>query len=162
MEPWIIVTLTWLLLIAGLVGTLFPGIPGVVLVFGGILFYALFFGIQTVGLTTLVLFGVATICSLSFDALASMYGVARFGGSRVGVIGSALGGILGFIFLNLPGLFLGLFVGAVASERFLGGRDWRAALRIGVGSLVGFLVGSIVSFVLALVMVAVFAWKIWF
>lgn len=162
MEPWIIVTLTWLLIVAGLVGTILPGIPGVILVFGGILLYALFFGVHTVGLTTLVLLGVATICSLSFDALSSMYGAARFGGSRAGILGSALGGILGLVILNLPGLFLGVFMGAVLAERFFDGRDWRGALRVGLGSVIGFLAGSIVSLILGLMMVAVFVWKIWF
>lgn len=162
MEPWIIVSLSWLLIVAGLVGTILPGIPGVILVFGGILLYALFFGVQTVGLTTLVLLGVATICSLSFDALSSMYGAARFGGSRAGVIGSVLGGVLGLMVLNLPGLFLGIFAGAVLSERFFDDRDWQGAFKVGVGSVVGFLAGSLVSLALALLMVAVFVWKIWF
>ena len=100
MDPLFVTIIVWILIVAGLIGTVVPILPGTGLVFGGILLYALYFGIETVGLTTLVLFGVVTVLSFVLDLLASLYGASRFGASRSGVIGSAVGGIGGFLVLS--------------------------------------------------------------
>lgn len=155
-------SIVWILILVGLVGTIVPMLPGTGLVFGGILLYALYFGVDNVGLTTLVLFGVATALSFVIDLLASLYGAARFGASRSGIAGAAIGGILGLLVLNLPGLLLGVFVGAVFGEYFLAKKKGEEALRSGVGSVLGFLGGTILKFILALIMIIVFVVKIWF
>lgn len=162
MEPIIITALVWILIVVGLVGTIVPILPGMGLVFGGILLYALYFGVSTVGLTTLVLFGVATGLSFVIDLLSSLYGAARFGASRSGVIGSAFGGILGLMVLNVPGLLLGVFAGAVLGEYFLAKKNIDEALKAGVGSMLGFLGGTVIKLVFSLIMVTVFIVKIWF
>ncbi len=161
MESFVIVAIVWVLILIGLVGTILPGLPGVAFVFGGILLYGLYFGISTIGAQTLVYMGLATLCSFSFDFIASLYGAKRFGATRYGIIGSALGGLVGIVFLNIPGLFLGTFVGALAGEYLLARKSWQDGLRAGVGSVLGFLAGSIIKFVLAFVMIVIFILRIW-
>lgn len=161
MESIVIVTIVWLLIFVGLVGTILPGLPGVGLVFGGILLYALYFGVATVGMTTLILLGVVTVFSFIIDLLASLYGAKRFGASRSGIIGAFLGGVAGLIFLSLPGLFLGVFAGAVVGEYFLAKKSSEEALKAGLGSVLGFLGGTVLKLVLALIMVGVFVAKLW-
>lgn len=161
MESIVIVTIVWLLIFVGLVGTILPGLPGVGLVFGGILLYALYFGVATVGMTTLILLGVATVFSFIIDLLASLYGAKRFGASRSGIIGALLGGVAGLIFLSLPGLFLGVFAGAVTGEYFLAKKSSEESLKAGLGSVLGFLGGAVLKLILALVMVGVFVAKLW-
>lgn len=162
MDPVFVTLIVWVLIVVGLIGTVVPILPGTGLVFGGILLYALYFGIETVGLTTLVLFGVATVLSFVLDLLASLYGAKRFGASRSGVIGSAVGGIGGFLILNLPGLIFGVFVGAVIGEYFLAKKNIDEALKAGAGSILGFFGGVVLKLILALVMTIVFMFKIWF
>lgn len=157
-----VVIAVWLLIFVGLLGTIIPILPGVVLVFGGILLYALYFGVETVGMTTLILLGVATALSFVIDLLASLYGAARFGATRFGILGSTVGGLLGLVFLSLPGLFLGVFLGAVAGEYFWGKKKPEEALRAGIGSILGFLGGTVLKFFLAIVMVITFIIKVWF
>lgn len=158
----LLLSLIWVMLLLGLLGTVLPAVPGVVLVFAGILLYVFSFGVESIGLTTLVFMGIATLCSLGFDTLASMYGTARFGGSRFGILGSITGGILGLTLLSLPGLFIGLFAGALVAERVFGKRTFIDATRIGLGSVLGFLAGSLFSFLVALAMIGVFAFRVWF
>lgn len=162
MDPLFVTVVVWILIFVGLVGTVVPILPGTGLVFGGILLYAFYFGIETVGLTTLVLFGVATVLSFVLDLLASLYGASRFGASRSGVIGSAVGGIIGFLILNLPGLLFGVFFGAVIGEYFLAKKKIDEALKAGAGSVLGFFGGVVLKLILALMMTVVFMFKIWF
>lgn len=162
MDPLFVTIIVWILIVAGLIGTVVPILPGTGLVFGGILLYALYFGIETVGLTTLVLFGVVTVLSFVLDLLASLYGASRFGASRSGVIGSAVGGIGGFLVLNLPGLIFGVFAGAVIGEYFLAKKNIDEALKAGAGSVLGFFGGVVLKLILALIMTIVFMFKIWF
>ncbi len=162
MESTVIVAIVWILIFLGLIGTIVPGLPGVGFIFGGILLYALFFGIETVGMTALIFLGIVTLASFLLDFLASLYGAKRFGASRYGVMGSALGGIVGLIFLSLPGLFLGVFGGAVIGEYGFGKKTSYEALRVGVGSILGFLAGTLIKVVLAFIMIGVFVAKIWF
>ncbi len=152
----------WLLIFTGLVGTIVPMLPGVGLVFFGILLHALYFGVETVGMTTLILLGIVTALSFVFDLLASLYGAARFGASRRGVVSSVVGGVVGFVVFNIPGLFLGLFIGAIVGELFLAQKSFSQAFTVGMGSVLGFLGGAIIKLLLALIMVIVFAAKIWF
>ncbi len=157
-----VIVIVWLLIFVGLVGTIVPILPGMVLVFGGILLYALYFGVATVGLTTLTLLGVALALSFVIDILASLYGAKRFGATRYGIWGSTLGGLLGLLLLSLPGLFVGIFLGAVLGEYFWGKKKLEEALHAGIGSILGFLGGTVLKFLLAIAMVIVFVVKVWF
>ena len=162
MESMAILVIVWVLIFVGLAGTILPGLPGTGLVFGGILLYALYFGVETIGMTTLILLGAVTLFSLAIDLLASLYGASRFGATRPGIIGSAIGGIVGLFLLSLPGLFIGVFVGAVVGEYLWAKKPFAQALKAGVGSALGFLAGSVIKCFLSLVMVIVFIIKIWF
>lgn len=162
MEPIVIAVVAWVLIFTGLVGTILPVLPGTGLVFGGILLYALYFGVGTVGLTTLIIFGIVTAVSFVIDLLASLYGAARFGATRSGLIGAVVGGLVGLLLLSLPGLFLGVFAGAVVGEFFLAKKNLNESLKAGVGSILGFLAGSVIKFILSLIMVIVFVVKVWF
>jgi uncharacterized protein YqgC (DUF456 family) len=160
MEPIIVSVIVWAIILVGLVGTVVPVLPGVGLIFGGILLHALYFGIDEVGMTTLIALGVVAVLSVAFDFLASAYGASRFGSTKWGVWGSVVGGILGIILLNLPGLILGVFLGAVAGEMIFAKRDMHQSLRVGWGSVLGFFAGSILKFILGLLMIIVFLVKI--
>lgn len=153
---------TWVLIFVGLIGTIVPVLPGVGLVFGGILLYALYFGVATVGMTTLVFLGLMAGLSFVLDLLASLYGAKRFGATHFGIWGSIIGGLVGLAILSLPGLFIGLFLGAVAGEYFFGKKKADQALQAGIGSILGFLAGTVLKLILAVVMVLVFIVKVWF
>ena len=162
MESTVIILISWLLIFVGLVGTILPGLPGIGLVFGGILLYSFFFGVQVVGMTTLILLGAVTLFSFVIDFLAGLYGAKRYGASRPGIIGSAIGGLIGLVVLNLPGLFLGVFGGAVLGEYLIAKKSWEQAFKVGGGSILGFLAGTLIKLVIGFIMVGVFIAKVWF
>ncbi len=72
-------------------------------------------------------------------------GNRRFGGSRWGTVGSALGVVAGLFFAPW-GIILGPFLGAVIGE-LLSGTAAQLALKAGFGSFIGFLVGTVAKLI---------------
>jgi hypothetical protein len=157
-------TVLWVLAVSlmavGLAGTLLPMLPGVPLVLLGIVLAAWIDGFARVGPWTLLLLGVLTLLSFVIEYVASAVGAKRAGASRQAVIGAAVGTLAG-LFLGLPGLVLGPFVGAAAGELLAQGSASRA-VGVGVGAWIGFVIGSIAKLAIAFTMIGVFvaAWLI--
>ncbi len=156
---WTIVTL--LIMAAGLVGTVLPVIPGILLIYAGYLLYGFATGWQAYGLAAIVCWSVATGLVLLLDFYGGAIGAKRYGASPFGAWGSLIGCLLGTLAAGLPGLILGPFVGAAAGE-LLRGRSHREALRSGWGAFIGFMVGSVIMIALGVVMIGTFIWWVLF
>ena len=148
--------LTGIFFLAGLLGSVVPSVPGPPLVFLGALFYSLFHGFVPVGWLVLLVLAVIAALSQVLDYVASAYGAKKFGGSRWGIWGSILGGLIGFLVFSIPGMIIGLFGGAFLLEWWKGNRDLPAALKVGGGSLLGFLGGTLMKVILSLLMIGIF------
>ncbi len=155
MDPTVLWIIAIALMVVGLVGTVLPGLPGVVAIFGGMLLAAWIDSFEKIGVATLVLLGVLTALAFVIDIVASLLGAKRVGASKQALIGAALGAIVG-LFFGLPGLLLGPFVGAVAGE-YLARQQLDQAARVGVGTWLGLLVGVIAKLALAFTMLGIFA-----
>ena len=144
-----------LLVVAGLAGILLPAIPGTVLIFAGLLLGAWADQFARVGVSTLVLIGVIGAATYFVDMAASALGVKRLGASPRAMIGATLGTIAG-LFLGLPGIILGPFVGAVIGE-LTTHRDLARAGKAGIAAWIGFAIGIAVKVGMAFLMIAIFA-----
>ena len=103
------------LVLIGLIGTVLPALPGLPLVFLGMLVAAWVGDFQQVGIPMLVLLGILTLVSLAVDFWATALGAKRVGASRKAIIGAMLGTFVG-LFFGPVGLLLGPFLGALAGE----------------------------------------------
>jgi len=139
----------------GIAGSVLPALPGVPMVFAGLWLAAWAGGYERVGVLTLVLLGLLTALSFVIDFVATALGAKRVGATRLAVIGAALG-TLGGVFLGLPGLLLGPFVGAVAGELMSHGKVQQAT-RAGVATWMGLLFGTLAKLALIFTMLGVFA-----
>jgi uncharacterized protein YqgC (DUF456 family) len=154
--------LLWLLagvLIAlGLAGLILPVLPGIPLMYAGLVLLAWAGDFVQVGWVTLTLLGALTLLSYGLDFLATALGAKRFGASSRAVAGAALGAVAG-LFFGLPGILLGPFVGAVLGE-FSRKATLRDATRAGMGATLGLLFGALLKLALAFTMLGVFvlAW----
>lgn len=147
-------TLSALLILAGLLGTVLPVLPGVVLVFLGIWLGAWIGDYQQVsGLTVAVLAGL-TLLAWALDYVAALLGARGAGASRQALVGAALGTVAG-IFMGLVGVLFMPFVGAVAGE-YLARGSRRDSLKVGLATWVGLIVGLVAKVVIACVMVGIF------
>lgn len=148
-----------LLIVAGLVGTLLPVVPGAPLVFFGLWLIALSDHYQHVGWPTLTLLAAVVLVTVIVDFVASALGAKKVGASRQAVTGALLGSVIG-VFFGIPGLLLGPFVGAVVGELMAQARVERATM-VGVATWLGLLAGSIAKLALCLTMLLIFAFA-WF
>jgi len=146
----VVLGLALLVLLAGLVGTLLPVVPGLPLMWLALLGHGWFTDWTAYGFPGLLVTGLLVLLSLVVDQAAAVIGAKKYGATRAGLFGSVAGGLLGLIFFSLPGLVLGVFFGALALEVLISRRDLRSAFQAGFGALLGFLAGSLFKFMLGL------------
>lgn len=154
MQPLLLYLLAGVLVIVGLAGTILPVIPGALLVFGGLFLAAWADGFAHVGWIPLTLIGTLGLLSWVADFVASLLGAKRVGASPLALLGATIGGIAG-IFLGIPGLILGPFIGAVAGELLARG-GLRKAGKVGLGTWLGLLAAAVAKVALAFMMIATF------
>jgi hypothetical protein len=154
MQPALYYVLAALLVVAGLVGTILPVLPGALLVFGGLFLAAWADGFARVGTVGLGIIAALGLLALAVDFAASVLGAKRVGASPQALAGAALGGLVG-LFLGIPGLILGPFLGAVAGE-LLARRGLLQAGKVGLGTWLGLLFAAVAKLALAFLMVATF------
>ena len=152
--------LATILVAVGLLGTVLPVLPGLPLVFGGMLLAAWAGGFEQIGLVTIVVLGLLTLLSLGIDFWATAVGAKRVGASRKAIAGAVIGTVAGLFFGPL-GIFVGPFAGALAGElahrRSLGQRDLGDAAKIGFGTWLGIVFGVVLKLTLAFAMIGLFA-----
>ncbi len=151
--------LAGVLILLGVAGTVLPALPGLPLVFIGMLLAAWAGEFQQVGVVVVVILALLTALSLVVDFLATLLGAKRVGASRLALVGAFVGTIVGLAF-GIVGLFAGPFVGALVGE-LIHGRQIGAATRVGIGTWIGILVGTVLKLGLAFAMLGLFAFSLW-
>jgi uncharacterized protein YqgC (DUF456 family) len=148
------------LVLVGIAGVILPALPGLPLVFAGMLLAAWAGDFQEISWITLVVLGLLTVLSLAVDFFATMMGAKRVGASRKALLGAVVGTFAG-LFLGGPiGLFAGPFIGALLGELWHG-RELGKATKVGLGTWLGILLGTVLKLGLAFAMLGLFAFA-WF
>lgn len=151
-------TLLWVLavvlIVVGVAGVVLPALPGVMLVFAGILLAAWIDGFTLISVWTVAVLGVLAAIAFVIDYVASTVAARRAGASKEGLIGAALGTVLG-IFTGFIGLIFMPLLGAAIGE-FVARRDALRAGQIGVATWLGLLVATVLKLAIAFTMIGVF------
>jgi len=149
------------LVIVGLAGIVLPALPGLPLVFCGMLLAAWTDGFQRVEWWWLAILGVLTLLSMAIDFWATAVGAKRVGASRKALLGAVIGTFVG-LFFGPIGLFAGPFLGALLGELWHGRRfdtgSVGQATKVGFGTWMGLVFGIVLKLALACTMLALFAW----
>lgn len=145
-------------IVAGFIGTLFPVLPGTILILCGFLVYGLITGFDTLSFRFFIGQGVLVGLSYLIDFLATALGVKMYGGSKAAAWGAVLGSLLIFVIGPL-GILIGPLLGAIAGELIMG-QEVRQAMHSGFGSFLGFIGGSLAKVVISCIMVAWFVARI--
>lgn len=146
-----------LIIIGGMIGTVVPALPGVPMIFAGLLLAAWSNDFETIGWGTLAVLAVLTVIAVLIDYLAAAFGAKRLGASPRAFWGATLGAIVG-MFFGLPGIILGPFVGAVSVE-LSAGLGARQAGRSGYGVWLGLVLGTAAKLSIAFLMLGIFLTK---
>ena len=152
-----LLVLAIILVVVGLAGTVLPALPGVPLIFGGLLLVAYLDGFNKVGVFTLVILGVLAVIAFAVDYVAAMMGAKRAGASRLAVIGATLGTV-GGLFFGLVGIIIGPFAGAAVGE-FIARKDALQAGKVGFATWLGIVIGTAAKLGIAFLMIGIFVLK---
>ena len=143
------------MIVAGVVGTVLPALPGAALVFAGVLLAAWIDDFTRISGWVVAIMAALTAIAFAADLIAGMLGARKVGASRLALVGAAVGTIAG-VFTGLVGLVFLPLAGAAAGE-YLARRDLGRAGRVGVATWIGLLVGTAVKVAVVATMVGVFA-----
>lgn len=148
----------WIVAVAmmavGLAGTVLPALPGVTLVFGGILLAAWIDHFARIPVWLVVVFGVLTAIAWVVDYAAAAAGAKKAGASRLAIVGAIVGTVLGIV-TGLWGLIFMPLLGAAIGE-YIAQRDLRRAGTVGVATWLGLLAGTVAKIAIALGMIGAF------
>ncbi|HNY50140.1 MAG TPA: DUF456 domain-containing protein [Smithella sp.] len=148
---WIIAVL---LILIGFAGAILPALPGVPLIFIGILLAAWINNFQLISVFTIMVMAVLMAVAVIIDYVAAALSAQKAGATRLGIIGAAIGTIAG-IFSGLWGLLFMPFAGAAIGE-LLAHRDLFRAGKVGAATWFGLIVAIVVKLAVAFTMVGVF------
>lgn len=146
----ILIIIGILLILAGIIGCIIPGVPGPPIAYMALLIQNLK---DENPFTTkfLIIWLIITISVSILDYLVPAIGTKKFGGTKRGVWGSIIGLFIGIFFFPPIGLIIGPFLGAFIGE-LTGGKETDIALKAGFGSFIGFLFGVTLKLVVTALM----------
>jgi len=148
---WIIALL---MILVGVAGTLLPSLPGVPMIFGGVLLAAWIDDFQRISVFTVIVMAIFAVLGIVIDFAAAAVSARRVGASRQGIIGAAIGTLAG-IFSGLWGLLFMPLAGAAVGE-FIAHKDMFRAGKIGAATWFGLLLATAVKLAIAFTMVGAF------
>lgn len=146
------------LIVLGVVGTVLPLLPGVGLVFAGILLAAWIDDFTRIPAWLVIVLGGMTAVAWLVEYVAGVAGAKRAGASKQAIVGAMLGTIAG-IFSGFWGLLFMPLVGAAIGE-LIAQRDVRRAGKVGLATWIGFLFGTAAKVAIVFAMVGIFVFAL--
>ena len=127
--------------LVGIVGCLIPAVPGPLIGFVSLLVISFAKDWAPFSEQFLIIMGVLTLLVSFADNVLPVGGARKYGASKLGVLGAALGMVAGIFFVPPFGVFIGAFFGAVLGE-LLSHKEGKEAFRAGWGVFVGIMVAT--------------------
>ncbi len=153
-----LITIGALFILAGIIGSFLPVIPGPPLGYVGLLFLQ-FTESYGFSISFLAVWGLIVVVVVTLENILPAVGTSRYGGTRYGILGSMIGIVAGLFFPPF-GIIIGPLIGAFLGE-LLAGQKSDAAMRSAIGSFVGFVVGTLLKVIVSLMLAYYFVTNIW-
>ena len=160
----IVLAFTILIMLAGVIGSLLPVIPGNVLMGLAIFGFAYWDQFQSLSLPVTIVLLVISLFGATAEIWMPLLGAKSSGASgwaiAAGILGATIGFILGAFFLGIGGLIGGLigYFSGIAIVEYARMRDTWKAVKAGLGGVIGWGVTTIIQFCTSLVVFALFVW----
>ncbi len=148
------------LFVLSFIGLIYPVLPASLFLIAGFLVYGWLFSFDSLGLWFWIIQGILILLLFATDYASNYFGVKKRGGSKHAIWGSTIGIIVGPFIIPIIGILIGPFVGAIVGEWIHQKGDLKQAVRVGIGSLLGFIGGGAVKFIIQSGMVIYFLMKV--
>jgi len=151
----IIIILSILLIIFGFIGVLLPFVPGITLMFIGILLYAVNDHFLHITQNHILIFAILTIVSIIIDYLSGIISAKLSKASKYGLIGAVVGSLLGLLIFGFLGIIIGPAVGVFIFE-YLAFKSLKGSSDKAIKTLIGSLISLIINFAIAVFIIIFF------
>ncbi len=143
-----------ILVVIGFAGLVLPALPGIILIFSGLVVAAWAEHFVYVGWKTITVLALLAFFAWLIDLISGVLGAKKFGASSYALIGASIGAVCG-IFFGIPGIVAGPFFGALLGE-LIARRDLKDAGLAAIGTWLGLLAGSAIKIAIAFTMLGLF------
>ncbi|MDR1941540.1 MAG: DUF456 domain-containing protein [Endomicrobium sp.] len=126
-------------MLASFIGCILPVLPGPPLALLSLILIKLTSLGNALSWAWIGAFAAAVLFVTACDYFVPAWGAKKFGGSKAGIWGAAIGMVAGLFFLP-AGIILGPFLGALAGE-LISGASSKKSLKAAFGTFIGFLAG---------------------
>ena len=150
--------LAGVLLLAGLVGTVLPVLPGPPIAWAGLL-AAHFSSYSQIEIWILIATGIAAVFVTVIDNIFPSVMTKKAGGSKAATLGCTIGLIVSFFLGPIFILFVP-FAGAFIGEMIHDSSDAKRALKAAFGAFKGFLLGTGLKIICVMCFIWLFLWSI--
>jgi len=154
------ISLGALFILLGIVGSFIPIIPGPLTGWLGLLILSFAPSINLEKRFLLFYFCIALTIFI-LDNIIPILGAKKFGGGRGSTLGSAIGLIVGILFLGPFGILLGPFFGAFLGELVVNIDNKKGAFGAAIGALIGFFTGVFLKLIIGLAFAFIYFQTLW-
>ncbi|MEH7109615.1 MULTISPECIES: DUF456 domain-containing protein [Bacillaceae] len=149
----------WIIIIAcfvfSFVGLIYPIIPSVLLIWGGVILYHFGINPDEVSWITWTMLGLLTIVLFLADYLANLHFVDKAGGSIWGKRAATIGLIVGGFVIPPFGIIIVPFALVLLAE-IVQKKSFLESVKVAFAVLIAFLSGTVAKVLIQLIMIAVF------
>jgi uncharacterized protein len=135
---------------------IYPILPSVVFLIGSFILYGVFFSFEPFSWLFWTVQLLFVILLFGADYMANLIGVKKFGGTKAGIWGSTIGLLVGPFVIPVIGILIGPFIGAIIGEWVVHRSNLKTAVKVGVGSVVGFISSVVTKGIIQIVMAVYF------
>ncbi len=155
MQEGLIILVCIILLLLGIVGTILPVLPGLLLSLCGLLIYK--FGTNSeLSMVYIWIFAGLTLLSVFLNYIIPAKTNRKYGGTKWGSIGSIVGTFAGMFLIPIPfGFLIGMFLGVFIGELLHDASDSKKAFNSMKGAFIGFVLGTGFNFLVGSAMLLV-------
>ena len=130
-----------ILILAGILGSLLPILPGLPVSFLGLLIFAIYTKFADISGLAVAVFAILIAVTMVLDVMAPAWAAKQHKASGFGVAGAMIGAFFGIFILGPIGILVGPFLGAYIGELANGGNK-EHAFKSAYGALVGLVIGT--------------------
>lgn len=145
-------------MVIGIIGSFLPILPGPFTSWVGLLILH-FTSVVPMNKSFLIITLSVALAILVLDYIIPVIGTKRFGGSKLGIIGTSIGLIVGLIAPIPGGIIIGPFLGALIGE-LLNKSNFKNALKAAFGSFLGFITSTFLKFIVSIIYFGFFIIKL--
>ena len=142
----------------GIVGTVIPLLPGLLLVWGAALGYGLYEGFDAAGIAAFTLITLLGAAGMIAGWLVPQRAAGKAGAAKLSMLVAVVGAVVGFFVIPVVGVMVGGLAGLYVAE-LQRTNDTETAWRSTRATVIGFGLATLVQFVLAVAMAA--TWALW-